>query len=834
MGVWSFIQPEGTINYVDNPSFENNITDSWANYVTGGAAGNRSQSDGPLAKFGAHGLYLQKTGGAAADRWGLQDQIAAIASVQNQDYIASAWVYSTTGALIVLRIDKGVGVGAAQNQSVTLAGPTDGWVRIETPVLTANATGDTLYVTVWVENAATVDAYFDAIQFELKDHTTTYCDGDQVGCEWRGPAHNGISQRSALSRAGGLVVDFADRNFDVEGMIGAGMSPISLNIDSFAILPGGELNSQKTRVHPFSLAGWIRGTSLTNLHAKRQQLIEDVSPNNVPGDQPVLLRYTGAAIDKEIEAYYETGLEGRIRADFECLEQAFALRFVATDPNFYEIGESSDILDENDAIATRESVSGRLRASGLWDELGPPNAAGVYGILRAICVASDHTVWWGGNFTNFDNLGAPAADYIITYDVPTATWAVVGGAFTFNNIVWDIKEAPNGDIYACGQFTEALGNRDYIAYWDGAAWQALGNPAGGGAAITSIRKMAFDDSGNLYVVGVFTTIAGVANASYVAMWDGAAWNAVGNPPAGAAAITDVSNVVIDEQGNVYVGGNFTKFANIGNADHVAMWDGAAWNFVTQLNAGAPALTIDNQNNIYVGGAFTTADGNTVNYVFRWNGRAVQTLGDGLGGGACNDLVFGPDGQLYAAGVFTSAGGLTVPGAAKWNGASWAHLDMSLVVGSNPQCIMPGPADPVIATNYDLWMGWSGPGVYNRAGDATLTNDGTEEAYPRITVTRTGGTSAILYSIRNETTGKELLFAYSLLNGETLTIDLKPTAKGIWSSFWGQRQDAILPNCDFGTFALKPGDNLITCFVDIAGAPSMKTEVIWPDPYWSFD
>ena len=47
---------------------------------------------------------------------------------------------------------------------------------------------------------------------------------------------------------------------------------------------------------------------------------------------------------------------------------------------------------------------------------------------------------------------------------------------------------------------------------------------------------------------------------------------------------------------------------------------------------------------------------------------------------------------------------------------------------------------------------------------TVTNDGTAAQYPVITVYRSGGTSASLYSIRNETTGKALMPGDALSKG----------------------------------------------------------------------
>ena len=55
-----------------------------------------------------------------------------------------------------------------------------------------------------------------------------------------------------------------------------------------------------------------------------------------------------------------------------------------------------------------------------------------------------------------------------------------------------------------------------------------------------------------------------------------------------------------------------------------------------------------------------------------------------------------------------------------------------------------------------------------------------------------------------------------------------------SSFYGSRLDAIISNSDFSDFVLQPGDNTVTAFVDVAGAPTVTAYMVWRDGYWSVD
>ena len=115
-----------------------------------------------------------------------------------------------------------------------------------------------------------------------------------------------------------------------------------------------------------------------------------------------------------------------------------------------------------------------------------------------------------------------------------------------------------------------------------------------------------------------------------------------------------------------------------------------------------------------------------------------------------------------------------------------------------------------------------------------SNTGTENAYPVLNVKRTGGTSATLKTLRNETSGYELYFDYSLRDGEALTVDLDPKAKNVTSSYYGRRLDAVLANSDMGQWRLRPGQNKVSCFVDTAGSPTVTAWLEWRDAYNGLD
>jgi hypothetical protein len=799
MGLWSYIAPEGTTNHVLNPSSE--IAGNFA-AVGGGTMTSITTS----SFFGLRSYRIQTVAnneGGSVDLNALANAIHYV-TMRVRGTLPTSWDWSLDNA--------------AYTAPAELLDYDGDWslYGLQFPAAQANG-ATTLYFRQ--NGAGAGDFNVDAIQVEEQTSWTTYCDGDRAGCEWLGVAHGSQSQRSALSRSGGTVTDFADLDFDVTGFVGTGKAPITLNVDNYALLPGGELNSQKTNVN-------------------RQALIDAVSINQTPENQPVILRYTGASVVKEIEAYYQTGLGGNIRAQFECLEQSFALRFLATSPNFTEVGESADILDTNDS-ATLRYLSARFRSTGQWDDTGLTNdpAGGVPIYPLVIFIASDKSVYIGGGFTSFNNVAG--RDYVARYIPSTDTWETIGGASDINADVYDITEGPDGTIYMSGEFTNAGGvaAADYIASWDGNNWAAVGTPNAGGAAINNIPALLYARDGNLYAGGDYDNLAGIAAADNIAYWDGANWNAMGT---GLNASVGTHGVVENSAGTIFAIGSFQNAGGDANADFFAQFiSGAAdWTSVGDTampnNVDALEADLDGQT-IYIGSQSVDMAGIAdADYVVGWNGTAYFALSANGVNAAVDEIVAVDVGDILLLGPFTQAGDRLVDGVVRWTRGIWAHIDFNSPTGSSMISAAVGNLDPVVSVNRDWWLGFSASGAGNFAGSVVATNDGTQDAYPLIVISRNGGTTATIKTLRNESIGLDLLFDYDLLDGETLTIDLSPQSKNITSNIFGQRLDAILPNSDFGTWRLQPGDNQVTCFVDVTGAPTIEGSIIFSDQYWSMD
>ncbi|MBI5297812.1 MAG: S-layer homology domain-containing protein [Chloroflexi bacterium] len=318
--------------------------------------------------------------------------------------------------------------------------------------------------------------------------------------------------------------------------------------------------------------------------------------------------------------------------------QTYAILVNGTDVyvggNFYNVSNHGLNIPEADGIVKWDSLTGD------WSALGS-NGAGdgaIAGTVASLALSGTN-LFVGGTFNNA--AGIAEADKIAKFNLTTQTWSALGnngaGVGAFANGSYIASLVVNGtDLYAGGNFTDVAGiaEADYIAKWDGATWSALGNNGAGVGAFASgsyIASLAVNGT-DVYAGGIFTDAAGIAAADHIAKWNGASWSALG----ASAALTNSVYTLAASGADLYVGGSFVNAAGLANADYLAKWDGTNWSAVgsSPLNNQVRALAVSGSD-VFVGGLFTNAGGvSTADYLARWDGTQWSALGnDGAGNGS---------------------------------------------------------------------------------------------------------------------------------------------------------------------------------------------------------
>lgn len=651
---------------------------------------------------------------------------------------------------------------------------------------------------------ATEFIYIDGVLIEARASETTYFDGDtDEYCYWSGQQNASTSIRRADSRNGGTLVDL-EAYMHISSFIGFGMNPIAIAKTATA---GGRSLYQRTNKldREMIIIGEIIGNNYDDLQTNRKALLDLFKPDLVNGEQEVTIRYmattsAGKQASEIVDVRCRMKSDGLIGHWSKPTQEPITLMFEAYD-DLMRDGNDAVSLDYNDTLADADYIVKRS-PDGMWSAM-----AGMTQLVRAIAQHPiTKEIYIGGSGANIG--GDADADYIAKWN-GTAWEAVVAGC---NSSVYDLEFDAAGNLYICGGFTDwGDANGDYIVKWDGSSLSSLGTGLN-----QSCFTLALDSSGNLYAGGQFTLAGGVANTANIAKWDGSVWT-----PLSTGLGNSVTDIVIDKNDNLYIVGLFTN-AGDANGNYIVKWTGTAWE---SLGTGANALLnsagLDDAGNLYVGGDATTLGGVTVGYCGRWNGQKWETLGSGVNNKVRR--IFIKNNKIYLSGSFTTAGDVSLLDkiAVYTGNGVYQPLDINL---------------PGVASVYDLlfdnldnfYVGYNTSGDAETTGDDIVTNAGTTTR-PKFTITGPG----LLRQIVNTTNNKGVYFNdFTLQSGEIVTLDFE--AQEFTSNFRGNILSYILEGISTLDFTLEPGSNRIATF--IVGTTDSNTTALmeWKVRYWSLD
>jgi len=203
-------------------------------------------------------------------------------------------------------------------------------------------------------------------------------------------------------------------------------------------------------------------------------------------------------------------------------------------------------------------------------------------------------------------------------------------------------------------------------HWSG----AFGRPglAGGRAGVLC------SNGGSLYAGGYVFDGAGLSRSG-VASYDGAAWTPIGQMYMTGEWREGTIECLLGWRGALVAGGIFVGVDAV-RANHVAIWDGAAWRDLgggvsrggSAASAGVQAL-VGFEGGLVAAGVFDNAGGVAARNIARWDGTAWSPLGDGLP--VSIDALGVWNGRLYASGYFGTWP--DVQTTACWDGSEWSWL-----------------------------------------------------------------------------------------------------------------------------------------------------------------
>lgn len=796
--------PDATVNYIKNPA----IRDATTGWNASSSAISRSFDE---ARFDFTSLKIVTSNALIHE--GAYYRVNTI----NTDHPCTVSAYLRGEGKVRIRLYLSPSGKEWSSKAVNLS--SDHWTRLE---ITGRAYGDDvrLYVETDGDAPQSVTFYMDGAQMELKNYSTTYCDGEQPKCTWSGTFDSSTSSRPANTRLGGRWYQLTglnryDSDIYMTHVAGQGMASLTLNTQPYSMLAGSTFGNSKVNARVLNVTFFTKnepslGSQTTAaLGELRQQLVDLLKPDRTYIDEPILLEWTdGDNLPLYLSVRYAGGLEGAwdIRNQWR---NGFVVRFLAVDPFWYEDNQNIGTLGISQTVnAAGEYGFRKLDVDGSWDIITGFDA-NQYAIN--MIEGADGTLYF-----------VDASSAIYSYDGETLT--KIG---TADDSVFCMMIGADGYMYIGGNFANvdavpAAG----IAYWDGAAWNQLaGNPLN-----TTVRALVLGDDGVIFAGG------NGANGKAYYRDNGGGWHEMGAGGGSEIGGTIVQDMAISpDRRYVWVGGNFSVSTDV----NITKYDIKNDTYLVGDSGDEPfddvvrVVYITPDGTVYAAGEFQGNVAGDVTYAFiaKFEGGVWAPLGDSSDG---MDAALGDYIQTivqYRNGIITGTyyGVLgSVPpahtisglGTQYWNGSSWANIDIVPFGNATLNCYK-----LYVDSRKNLYV--LGYDRANISEDATVENTGSAYVYPKV---RIQGDSGFLFWLENGTQRVQVRLNYSLIGGEPIFIDFGQRL--IYNKASGRLFSALRSGSEFSSMELMPGNNIINLFID--SDVNATAYMAYTPRHWSVD
>jgi uncharacterized delta-60 repeat protein len=281
---------------------------------------------------------------------------------------------------------------------------------------------------------------------------------------------------------------------------------------------------------------------------------------------------------------------------------------------------------------------------------------GFNGTVNYIKIQSDDKIIVGGGFTTYNETGS---NYIIRLNSDGSIDNTFSIGTGFDGTVNCITIQSDGKILVSGGFTSYNGttsDRMIRLNSTGIVDNTFSTGTGFDNGITSFL---IQSDGNILVGGYFTTYNGATSNYMIRLNSNGSYGFIDGFD------ERVSSIAIQSDGNILMGGEFTTY-NGTSSNHIIRLnsDGGVDNTFLSIGAsgfdnGVYSIVIQSDGNILVGGNFTTYNGTSSNRIIRLNsdGSVDNTFSIGTGfDGSVNCITTQSDGKILVGGVFTDYNG----------------------------------------------------------------------------------------------------------------------------------------------------------------------------------
>lgn len=287
----------------------------------------------------------------------------------------------------------------------------------------------------------------------------------------------------------------------------------------------------------------------------------------------------------------------------------------------------------------------------------------VSGTVFAVVHLQDGSSIIGGNFTSVNGVPRTHIARLRANNELDTDWAPV-----LNGIVRALVVDADGNVIAGGAFTQVNGLvKNSLVRFPGTG-PAVPDPTWIPSPNGAVYAIAIGGDGSVYAGGAFTAVGGQPRNRIAKIVAGGTGSV--DPDWNPSADSTVRTLAVDTQGGIYVGGDFQSINAVTRRNVAKLSTSGAgavsltW-YVSVAGYAGPdgritAIAVDGSDRVYVGGQFVAIGGVYRNNIARFSSGATAVVDPAWNPGtvgAVYALSLAADGWIYAGGAFSSAGNL---------------------------------------------------------------------------------------------------------------------------------------------------------------------------------
>jgi hypothetical protein len=341
----------------------------------------------------------------------------------------------------------------------------------------------------------------------------------------------------------------------------------------------------------------------------------------------------------------------------------------------HTLRECSPCVDAGDPTGDYSGqidIDGGPRLHGARVDMGAAELVRSFDVAAPAMPRADPAIVCAGGYSRLSALVGTGADTIEWLTSPCDESTIEAGMCPVVRPRWDTTYFARSKASSTGAVSSLASVQVQVRR----QWRPVGDGTNG-----SVNSLAVH-AGELIAGGTFS-MAGGANASRIACWNGSVWR-----PLGAGIDGTCANVaaLTSYKGFLAAGGSFDSAGGV-SVSNIALWDGTSWISPGSGVDGPVEALLVYKDTLVAGGSFSNAGGTSAACVASWDGSQWSGLGGGMLGDnpTVNDLVvFG--GKLVAKGRFTQAGGVSATNIAQWDGSEWQPLGSGISGYAGPHTL----------------------------------------------------------------------------------------------------------------------------------------------------